>query len=150
MVNKVILIGNLGQEPELKYTPSGKACTTLSLATTEKWRDNNGQNQETTEWHRVVLWGTQAENAVKYLSKGRTVYVEGKNATRNWEDKATGQKKYVTEVIAKTINFIGGGNGQQQGGQQGRNQQGQRPQQGQQQGFQQNTMSTPDLGDIPF
>ena len=85
-VNKAILIGNLGRDPELRYTPSGKAVASFSIATTEKWRDQNGEMQESTEWHNIVLWGRQAEIAKEYLAKGRPVYIEGRIQTRSYED----------------------------------------------------------------
>jgi len=117
MWNQVTLVGNLGQDPELKYTTSGKATTTLSLATSEKWVGKDGQMQEKTEWHRVVLWDKMAENGAKYLRKGSTVLFVGKNATRSWEDQQ-GVKKYTTEIIAKDMKFLGGGQQNQQGNQQ--------------------------------
>lgn len=101
-VNKVILVGNLGQDPELRYTPNGAAVTTLSIATNEAWKDSDGNKQERTEWHRVVLWRQQAEFAGEYLKKGSKVYVEGRLQTRSWEDKE-GVKRYITEVIANTL-----------------------------------------------
>lgn len=106
-VNRVIILGNLGQDPEVRYTPSGAAVCTLSVATTETRTDRDGNRQENTEWHRVVVWNKQAENCAKYLSKGRSVYVEGRLQTRSWDDKNTGQKKYTTEIIAQTVQFIG-------------------------------------------
>ena len=107
-VNKAIILGNLGQDPEIKYTPSGAAVCTLSIATTDVRNDPNNGRQERTEWHRVVVWNKQAENCAKYLSKGRSVYVEGRIQTRSWEDQ-NGQKRYSTEVVAQTVQFIGGG-----------------------------------------
>lgn len=110
-VNKVILIGHLGKDPEVRHTQSGQAIATLSVATSESWTDKqNGQKQEKTEWHRVVAWGKSAENAGKYLSKGRQVYIEGKLQTREWQDKE-GQKRFTTEIVAQDIQFIGGGAG---------------------------------------
>ena len=105
-VNKVILLGRLGQEPELKYTPSGSAVCSFSLATSENWTDKSGQKQEKTEWHRIVVWGKLGELCNQYLAKGRQVYLEGKLQTRSWDDK-TGQKRYTTEINAITIQFIG-------------------------------------------
>ena len=102
-VNKVILVGNLGQDPELKYTPSGAAVTNFTLATNEVWKDNEGNSQERTEWHRIVLWRKQAEFAGEWLKKGRKIYVEGRLQTRSWEDKE-GTKRYTTEVVGD--NFI--------------------------------------------
>ena len=104
-INKVILIGRLGQDPELKYTPAGQAVTTFSLATSEMWNDKNGQRQERTEWHRIVVWGKTAENCSKYLGKGRQIFVEGRLQTRSWEKE--GQKHYTTEIIANTVQFLG-------------------------------------------
>ncbi len=107
-VNKVILLGRLGQDPELKYTPSGAAVCNFSLATSETWNDkNSGQKQERTEWHRVVVWGKLAELCNQYLSKGRQAFVEGRLQTRSWDDQ-NGQKRYTTEINATTVQFIGG------------------------------------------
>lgn len=114
-VNKVILIGNLGATPELKYLPSGQAVCTFSLATTEKWNDKGGQTQERTEWHSVEVWGKQAEACGKYLDKGRSVYVEGQIRTDSWEDKETGQKKYRVKIVARDVRFLGGGKGAEGG-----------------------------------
>jgi single-strand DNA-binding protein len=106
-VNKVILIGNLGKDPELRYTPSGQAVATFSIATTDKWRDKDGQLQERTDWHNIVLWGRQAELANEYLKKGRSVYLEGRIQTRNYDDK-DGVKRYITEIIVQRMQFLGG------------------------------------------
>ena len=114
-VNKVILVGNLGADPELKYTPSNRAVCNLSVATNEVWKDKSGQKQEKTEWHRVTVWGEQAENCSKFLSKGRMVYVEGRLQTRSWDDKE-GKKRYSTEVVADRVVFLGGGAGAENGG----------------------------------
>jgi len=108
-INKVMIIGRLGQEPELRQTGSGQAVCTLNVATSENWTDKEGQRQERTEWHRIVIWGRQAENAAKYLAKGRQVYVEGKLQTRSWETPQ-GEKKYTTEIVANNVQFLGGGN----------------------------------------
>jgi len=108
-INKVILIGNLGADPELKYTPSSRALCNLRIATTEVFKDKTGQKQERTEWHRVTVWGDQAENCSKYLSKGRSVYVEGKLQTRTYDKE--GQKHYATDVVADRVVFLGGGGG---------------------------------------
>lgn len=105
-VNKVILIGNLGADPEKRYTGGGQAVCNLRIATNERWTDKQGQKQERTEWHRVVVYGPQAENCEKYLSKGRPVYIEGSIRSRSWEDQQ-GQKKYITEVIAQRVQFLG-------------------------------------------
>ena len=114
-VNKVILVGNLGADPELKYTPSNRAVCNLSVATNEVWKDKSGQKQEKTEWHRVNVWGEQAENCSKFLTKGRMVYVEGRLQTRSWDDKE-GKKRYSTEVVADRVVFLGGGAGAENGG----------------------------------
>ena len=105
-VNKVILVGNLGQEPEVRYNAQGGAITTISIATSESWKDkNSGQTQESTEWHRVVFFGKLAEIAGEYLTKGSQVYVEGKLKTRKWQDKQ-GQDKYTTEVVVDSFNGV--------------------------------------------
>jgi single-strand DNA-binding protein len=109
-VNKVILVGNLGRDAELRYTAGGAAVATLNLATTEVWNDKGGQRQEKTEWHRVVLWGKQAETLTEYLTKGKQVYVEGRIQTRQWEDK-DGQKRYTTEVKGDRVVLLSGGGG---------------------------------------
>ncbi len=109
-VNKVILVGNLGRDSELRYTPGGAAVATLNLATTEVWNDRNNQRQEKTEWHRVVLWGKQAESLQEYLTKGKQIYVEGRLQTRQWDDK-DGNKRYTTEIKADRITLLGGGSG---------------------------------------
>ena len=105
-VNKVILLGNLGRDPELRYTQGGQAVANFTLATSENWNDKNGERVERTEWHRVVVWGRVAELCSQYLSKGRSVYLEGRIQTREWEDKE-GQKRYTTEVNAQTVQFLG-------------------------------------------
>jgi single-strand DNA-binding protein len=105
-INKVILIGNLGRDPELRYTQSGSAVANFTLATNEKWRDKEGNNQERTEWHRIIVWGKTAEICSQYLEKGRSVYVEGKLQTNEWEDKE-GIKRKTTEIIARDVQFIG-------------------------------------------
>jgi single-strand DNA-binding protein len=109
-VNKVIIVGNLGKDPDLRHTPQGQAVCNFSVATSETWNDKTGQKQERTEWHRVVVWGKLGELCAKYLSKGRQVYVEGKLQTRQWDD-ANGQKRYTTEVVANTVQFLSGGAG---------------------------------------
>lgn len=106
-VNKVILVGNLGRDFELRYTPGGAAVGTLSLATTEVWNDKSGQRQEKTEWHRVVLWGKQAESLNEYLLKGRQIYVEGRLQTRQWDDR-DGNKRYTTEIRGDRVVLLGG------------------------------------------
>jgi len=107
-VNKVILVGYLGADPDMRYTPSGQGVCELRLATSESWNDKNGQRQERTEWHRIVVWGKRAEICSKYLAKGRQVYVEGRIQTRNYDDKE-GNKRYITEIIANDVQFLGGG-----------------------------------------
>lgn len=106
-VNKVIIMGRLGADPELKTLSSGQAVANFNLATSENWVDREGQKQERTEWHRIVVWGKLAEICRQYLSKGRQVFVEGKLQTRSWEDQQ-GQKRYTTEIVASNIQFIGG------------------------------------------
>jgi len=109
-VNKVILVGNLGRDAELRFTAGGAAVSTLNLATTEVWNDKQGQKQEKTEWHRIVLWGKQAESLQEYLVKGKQIYVEGRLQTRQWDDKE-GNKRYTTEIKADRITLLGGGGG---------------------------------------
>jgi len=108
MVNKAILIGNLGKDPEVRFTPSGRAVARFSIATTEKWTDPQGQRQERTEWHNIVVWGKQAETCGQYLAKGRQVFVEGRITNRSYDDK-DGNKRYISEVIARDVRFLGGG-----------------------------------------
>lgn len=109
-VNKVILVGRLGQDPEIKYTTGGQAVAKFSIATSETWNDKTGQKQERTEWHRITVWGKLGELCGKYLAKGRQVYLEGRLQTRSYEDQQ-GQKKYSTEIVANTVQFLGGGAG---------------------------------------
>ncbi|MEP7306719.1 MAG: single-stranded DNA-binding protein [Acidobacteriota bacterium] len=109
-VNKVILVGNLGRDAELRYTPGGAAVATLNMATTEIWNDKAGQRQEKTEWHRIVLWGKTAESLAEYLTKGKQIYVEGRLQTRQWDDK-DGNKRYTTEIRGDRIVLLGGGGG---------------------------------------
>ncbi len=114
-VNKVILVGRLGQDPEVRNTPGGATVAQLRLATSESWKDkNSGQKQERTEWHRVVVWGRLAELCQQYLAKGRQVYVEGRIQTRQWQDKE-GQTRYTTEINAQTIQFLGSPAGREAG-----------------------------------
>ena len=110
-VNKAILVGNLGRDPELRYTQSGQAVANFSLATSESFSTKDGRREERTEWHRIVVWGKVAENCAQYLSKGRTVYIEGRIQTREWENKE-GQKQRTTEVVAQTVQFLGGPRGE--------------------------------------
>ena len=114
-VNKVILVGNLGRDAELRYTPGGAAVATLNMATTEVWNDKSGQRQEKTEWHRVVLWGKTAESLNEYLTKGKQIYVEGRLQTRQWDDK-DGNKRYTTEIRGDRVVLLGGGGGRGGGG----------------------------------
>jgi single-strand DNA-binding protein len=109
-VNKVILVGNLGRDAELRYTPGGAAVATLNLATTEVWNDKAGQKQEKTEWHRVVVWGKSAETLSEYLTKGKQIYVEGRLQTRQWDDKE-GNKRYTTEIRGDRIVLLSSGGG---------------------------------------
>ncbi len=104
-VNKAIILGNLGRDPEVRYTPDGKAVTNFSVATTEKWRSKDGETQEHTEWHRVVAFDRLAEVCAEYLSKGSSVYVEGHLRTRSWEDRE-GNKRYTTEIVGRTVQFL--------------------------------------------
>jgi single-strand DNA-binding protein len=106
-VNRVTLIGNLGRDAEMRYTPSGAAVATLNLATTETWKDKAGAKQERTEWHRVVVWGKTAEATAEYLTKGKQVYVEGRLQTRKWDDKE-GVTRYTTEIRCDHLVLLGG------------------------------------------
>ncbi len=119
MINKVILVGNLGRDPEIRSTASGTPVANLSIATNRKWNDREGNLQEQTEWHRVVVFGRQAEVAGQYLSRGRQIYVEGRLQTRSWEDRQTGETKYSTEVVCEIFKMLGrrdGGGGGGYGG----------------------------------
>jgi single-strand DNA-binding protein len=107
MVNKAIIIGNLGRDPEVRFTPSGRAMARFTVATTERWTDAQGQRQEKTEWHNIVVWGKQAETCGQYLSKGRQVYVEGRISNRSYDDK-DGNKRYISEIVARDVRFLGG------------------------------------------
>ena len=106
-VNKAILIGNLGKDPELRYTSSGQAVASFSLATTDRYKDKDGNWQERTDWHNIVVWGRQGETAKEYLSKGRSAYIEGRIQTRSYDDK-DGNKKWITEIVASRVQFLGG------------------------------------------
>ena len=117
-VNKVILVGNLGKDPETRYTTGGEAVTNIRIATTDTWKDKAGEKQEKTEWHSVVFFGRQAEIAAEYLKKGRQIYVEGRLQTRKWQDKE-GQDRYTTEIVADRMQMLGnreGGGGASSGG----------------------------------
>ena len=109
-VNKVILIGNLGADPETRYLPSGDAVTNIRIATTDTWKDKSGEKQEHTEWHRIAFFGKTAEIAGEYLKKGSPVYVEGRIRTRKWQDKE-GQDRYSTEIVADRMQLLGGRGG---------------------------------------
>jgi len=112
MVNKVILIGNLGKDPEVRYTAGGQAVASLRIATSRSWTDKtSGQRKEETEWHDVEVWGKQAEQCGEYLSKGRQVYCEGRLKTDKWQDKQSGQDRYKVKVVAESVRFLGGGAG---------------------------------------
>lgn len=138
-INKVILVGNMGQDPEVKYMPNGNAVTNISIATSESWKDQSGQPQERTEWHRVVMFRKLAEIAGQYLRKGSQVYIEGKLQTRKWQDQS-GQDRYTTEIVADNMQMLGG-RSQDGGGFQGNQGMGGGQQMGggapQQQGYQQ-------------
>ena len=140
-VNKVILVGNLGKDPEVRYTPNGKAVANLTLATSESWKDQSGQIQEKTEWHRISMFGKLAEIAGEYLRKGSQVYIEGKLQTRKWQDQQ-GQDRYTTEVVLDPFNGVmqmlgGKGGGQSEGGFQGQSRPAQAAPQQNQGGYQQ-------------
>ena len=164
-VNKAILVGNLGKDPDLRYTPAGTAVATFSMATTERYKDRDGNRQEKTEWHNIVAWRQLAEICGKYLHKGKQVYIEGRIQTRSYDDR-DGNKRYITEIVADQMQMLGsrddnqgggygGGQGYAQGGQQGTNsagqqspQQPQQPQQKQQGGFEEPAFNPDD--EIPF
>ena len=110
-VNKVILLGNIGADPEVRTTPGGAMVATLSIATSESFTGKDGQRQERTEWHRVVLWNKLAELAQRFLAKGRKVYLEGRLQTRSWDDQQSGQKRYATEIVASQMTFVDGAGG---------------------------------------
>jgi single-strand DNA-binding protein len=107
MMNKVILIGNLGKDPEVRSLPSGQPVATWTMATSRRWRDKNGQKQEQTEWHQIVCFGKQAEIAGQYLQKGKQICVEGRIQTRSWDDRNTGEKKYRTEIVCDNFQMLG-------------------------------------------
>jgi single-strand DNA-binding protein len=116
MVNKVILVGNLGRDPEVRSLPSGQPVASFSVATSRRWKDRDGNRQEQTEWHNVVCFGKQAEIAGQYLTKGKQVFVEGRIQTRSWDDKTTGEKKYRTEIICDNFQMLGSAGGSRGGG----------------------------------
>jgi len=140
MLNKVMLIGNLGADPETRYTQDGTCVCNIRLATTEKFKNRNGEPQERTEWHRVVLWGRLGEIANQYLKKGRQVYIEGKIETRKWQDK-DGNDRYTTEIRALNMQMLGGRGGEG----------GERPSapQGQKQGGDDPFANAPEFADVP-
>ncbi len=142
-INKVIVVGNLGNDPEIRYMPNGNAVANLSIATSESWKDQQGQQQERTEWHRVTMYRRLAEVAGEYLKKGSQVFVEGKLQTRKWQDQQ-GNDRYTTEIIADNMQMLGGGRSDGQGSQQGAYQQNNRPQNNQ--GRPQNP---PQQGNVP-
>ena len=107
MLNKVLLIGNLGRDPEVRSTTSGQPVASFTLATSRRWKDKNGQRQEQTEWHNIVCWGRQAEVAGQYLTKGKQIYVEGRIQTRSWEDRQSGEKRYRTEIVCDNFQMLG-------------------------------------------
>lgn len=107
MINKVILVGNLGRDPEVRSTQSGTAVANFSLATSRRWTDREGQRQDETEWHKVVVWGRQAEIAGQYLRKGKQIYLEGRLQTRSWEDRQTGEKRWTTEIVCENFQMLG-------------------------------------------
>ena len=109
-VNKVILIGNLGKDPEVRYTANGRAVARFPIATSEVWNDAEGNRQERTEWHNITVWGKQGETCAQYLAKGRQVFVEGSIRSHSFDDKS-GNKRYVTEIVAQRVRFLGGGGG---------------------------------------
>ena len=109
-VNKVILVGNLGKDPEVRFTNNGSAVARFPIATSEVWNDRDGNRQERTEWHNIIVWGKQGEHCGQYLAKGRQVYVEGSIRSHSYDDKS-GTKRYVTEVVAQRVQFLGGGGG---------------------------------------
>jgi single-strand DNA-binding protein len=111
MINKVILVGHLGQDPEVRSMPSGQPVTSFRMATNRKWTDRDGNKQEQTEWHSIVCFGRQAEIAGQYLTKGKQVFVEGRLQTRSWEDKETGKKMYRTEIVCNNFQMLGGRGG---------------------------------------
>ena len=116
-VNKVIIVGNLGRDPEVRYSAEGTAVCNLSVATTSNWRDkSSGEKREETEWHRVVMYNRLAEIAGEYLKKGRPVYIEGRLKTRKWQDKNTGDNRYATEIVADQMQMLGGRDGESNGG----------------------------------
>ncbi len=156
-VNKVILLGHLGADPEIRYSPSGTAVANFRIATTENWKDRDGQKQERTEWHRIVTFGKLAEICGEYLNKGKQVYLEGRIQTRSWDDR-DGNKRYTTEIVCDQMQMLGRGDGGGQrgggggGGQGGQGGQGNQGNQGNQGGGAPagGQDEAPDFEDIPF
>jgi single-strand DNA-binding protein len=150
-VNKVILVGNLGKDPELRYTASGTAVANFSLATTERYKDRDGNNQEKTEWHNIVAWRQLAEICGKYLTKGRQVYIEGKIQSRSYEDR-DGNRRYITEIVADQMQMLGRPSDDNGGGGYQRREQRQERQSGQNQSQQPHYEEPPfnPDDDIPF
>jgi single-strand DNA-binding protein len=151
-LNKVMLIGRLGKDPELKYTQSGIPYANFTLATSDVWVDKAGQRQEETEWHNIIAWNKQAENIAKYLSKGKQVYVEGKITTDSWEDKESGKKCYATKIQAALVQFLDSSTSNNQGQNQGARdpQEPKQFQRGAAQTQQQQKQQPVDLEQIPF
>lgn len=108
MINKVILVGNVGRDPEMQSTPSGQSVAKFSVATSRKWKSRDGERKEETQWHNCVAWGRTAEVIAQYVTKGKQLYVEGRMQTNSWEDRETGKKQYRTEVIVENFQFLGG------------------------------------------
>jgi single-strand DNA-binding protein len=156
-MNQVTLLGRLGKDPEVAYTQGGTAVCKFSLATSEKYKDRNGEQKEKTEWHNIVIWGKSGENAAKYLAKGNIVLIErGKITTRSWDDEKTGRKAYMTEIVVERYSLLpqGRGDARQTGEDRGSGGGRQGQQQGQQQGFFEGGSgggaTHPDDDDIPF
>ena len=139
-VNKVIIVGNLGQDPEIRQTGGGASVGSFSVATSESYSDSSGQKKSNTQWHKIVVWNKLAENCGRYLSKGKSVYIEGRLQTRSWEEQSTGQTRYATEIVAQKVEFLSASKGESKGG--GDKASQPQPQQGQQ------MMGS--LDDIPF
>ncbi len=146
-LNKVMLIGNLGKDPEMRYTPAGVPVASFSMATSESWRDQDGNTQERTEWHNIVAWRKLAEICAEYLKKGKKVYIEGRIQTRSYDDKNTGQKRYITEVIADNMIMLDGGGGAQRSAGEGGQASGRTPEV---QGAQESEPGKSPDDDLPF
>lgn len=150
MINKVILVGNLGRDPEVRSTPSGQPVASFSLATERRWKDKNGQRQKETEWHNIVVWGKQAEIAGQYLTKGKQIFLEGRLQTRSWDDKQTGEKKYRTEVVCENFQMLGQRGGDFEGGQAGPGASASGSQGGGGASYDEGGFGEPEDDDIPF